>query len=143
MVECTNSKESNMGMPLPQGKVRVYKADSEGRLQFVGEDRVSHTAVNEPVRLYLGDAFDVIATKVVKETKVISRRSQETTIEVVIRNRKTTPESISVYDHFSSEWTVVNSSVKPRRVDSRTAEFDLNVDANATTVLSYTIRQTW
>ncbi|MFN9778258.1 MAG: DUF4139 domain-containing protein, partial [Candidatus Kapaibacterium sp.] len=143
MVECTNSKESNMGMPLPQGKVRVYKADSEGRLQFVGEDRVSHTAVNEPVRLYLGDAFDVIATKVVKETKVISRRSQETTIEVVIRNRKTTPESISVYDHFSSEWIVVNSSVKPRRVDSRTAEFDLNVDANATTVLSYTIRQTW
>jgi hypothetical protein len=143
MVECTNSKESNMGMPLPQGKVRVYKADSEGRLQFVGEDRVSHTAVNEPVRLYLGDAFDVIATKVVKETKVISRRSQETTIEVVIRNRKTTPESISVYDHFSSEWTVVNSSVKPRRVDARTAEFDLNLDANATTVLSYTIRQSW
>jgi hypothetical protein len=143
MVECTNSKEANMGMPLPQGKVRVYKADSEGRLQFVGEDRISHTAVNEPVRLYLGDAFDVIATRVVKENRSVSKRSQEISIEVSIRNRKSSRETVSVVDHFGTEWTIVASSVKSNKLDARTVEFPLSVDANSSVTLSYTVRQTW
>ncbi len=143
IVECVNSKESNMGMPLPQGKMRVYKADSEGRLQFVGEDRISHTAVNEPVKLFLGDAFDVVATRVIKESKMISKRGQETTIEVSVRNRKSTRETVSVMDHFGTEWTIVSSSVKPVKVDARTAEFPLPVDANSSVVLTYTVRQSW
>jgi hypothetical protein len=132
-----------MGMPLPQGKVRVYKADSEGRLQFVGEDRISHTAVNEPVRLYLGDAFDVIATRVVKENRSVSKRSQEISIEVSIRNRKSSRETVSVVDHFGTEWTIVASSVKSNKLDARTVEFPLSVDANSSVTLSYTVRQTW
>ncbi len=52
-----------MGMPLPKGIVRVYKRDSKGNAQFVGEDRIGHTPRNEQIRLKLGEAFDVTATK--------------------------------------------------------------------------------
>jgi len=38
-----NSEANSLGVPLPAGTVRVYQADSKGRMQFVGEDHISHT----------------------------------------------------------------------------------------------------
>ncbi|MDX1439498.1 MAG: hypothetical protein R3284_06300, partial [Rubricoccaceae bacterium] len=63
VLEMVNSEENSMGMPLPKGKVRVYKKDSRGNLQFLGEDLINHTPRNEQIRLYIGDAFDVVGTR--------------------------------------------------------------------------------
>ena len=63
VLEIENAEANNMGMPLPAGTVRVYKADRRGALQFLGEDRIEHTPRDETVRLYVGDAFDVVATR--------------------------------------------------------------------------------
>ena len=68
-VEFNNDKESNLGMPLPKGVVRVYKNDKSGNAQFVGEDHIDHTPKKEDVRLKLGDAFDVTADKKQTEFK--------------------------------------------------------------------------
>ena len=40
---------SALGKPLPAGLVRVYAADSRGKSQFLGEDRINHTAKGQPV----------------------------------------------------------------------------------------------
>src|SRR5690606_12508230 len=58
-----NDAKSGLGMPLPKGKVRVYKKDDDGREQFIGEDLLDHTPKDEEVRLYLGNAFDVVGTR--------------------------------------------------------------------------------
>jgi hypothetical protein len=58
-LEIQNSKENRLGLPLPKGKVRVYKADSGGSQQFIGEDWIDHTAKDERVKIKLGNAFDV------------------------------------------------------------------------------------
>ena len=42
-VKFKNSKENNLGMPLPAGVMRLYKEDDAGALQFIGEDRIDHT----------------------------------------------------------------------------------------------------
>ena len=55
-----NSQENHLGMPMPKGKVRVYKKDQDGALQFVGEDQIDHTPKDEKIRLYIGDAFDIV-----------------------------------------------------------------------------------
>src|SRR5512143_111070 len=62
-VEFENREKTGLGIPLPKGIVRVYKRDSKGRVQFVGEDRIDHTPKNEKVRLKLGEAFDVTAER--------------------------------------------------------------------------------
>jgi len=62
-VELANKKDNNLGMPLPQGTLRVYKADADGSLQFIGEDRIDHTPKDEMVKIKMGDAFDVIAER--------------------------------------------------------------------------------
>src|SRR5512143_1379140 len=62
-IEFENREKTGLGIPLPKGIVRVYKRDSKGRVQFVGEDRIDHTPKNEKVRLKLGEAFDVTAER--------------------------------------------------------------------------------
>jgi hypothetical protein len=47
MLVFENSEDNNMGMPLPAGIIRVYKKDSEGQLQFIGEDSIDHTPREE------------------------------------------------------------------------------------------------
>ncbi len=50
-VELDNSEKSGLGMPLPKGTLRVYKADQSGAQQFVGEDAIeSHAARRETPR---------------------------------------------------------------------------------------------
>src|SRR2546422_5349059 len=41
-VQFENREASRLGMPMPKGVVRVYKKDSAGNAQFVGEDRIDH-----------------------------------------------------------------------------------------------------
>lgn len=38
MLEFQNSKRSHLGMPLPRGKVTVYRRDLDARNEFIGED---------------------------------------------------------------------------------------------------------
>ena len=65
-LEMKNDKASGLGLPLPAGKWRIFKADGAGR-ELVGEDQSGHTAKDETLRLTLGDAFDVVGERTVLE----------------------------------------------------------------------------
>jgi hypothetical protein len=56
MLEFKNSEASHLGMPLPKGKVKVYRRDVDGRNEFIGEDQIDHTP-KERLRLYTGNAL--------------------------------------------------------------------------------------
>src|SRR5438309_2089805 len=95
-VQFENRESSRLGMPMPKGVVRVYKKDSSGNAQFVGEDRIDHTSKNERIRLKLGEAFDVTADK--KQTDFRRREPGnkasyvfESAYEIVLRNAKKEP----------------------------------------------------
>ncbi len=143
IVELKNSKQNNMGMPLPKGKVRMYKADRQGRLQFVGEDAIDHTANDEKVRLYIGDAFDVVGTKIQKEVKQVSKRANEVSYEVTLRNHKENSVEVSIMEHAYGDWEVVSSSLKSAKIDASTAEFVTTLAKDESKTISYTIRTKW
>ena len=141
MLELANSEANQMGMPLPAGTVRVYKADSRGQLQFLGEDRIDHTPRNETVRLYIGDAFDVVATRRVVEERRISDREREVTVEVEVRNRKETPVEVDVVERqFWGDWRITQASHEHERLDARTAQFTVRLAADETVTVRYTAR---
>ena len=143
VMEFQNTAANNMGMPLPAGKVRVYQADSRGNLQFLGEDRINHTPRDERVRLYIGDAFDVVGTRRVVEERRISNRETEQTIEVEIRNRKETPAEVAVIERPGGYWRVTQQSHPFNELDARTIEFALRLAAGETQTVRYTVRTRW
>ena len=141
VLEVENAEANNMGMPLPAGTVRVYKADPRGNLQFLGEDRIEHTARNETVRLYIGDAFDVVGTRREVSNRRINSTTREITVEVEVRNRKETAATVDVVERvFWGDWRIIQSTHEAERIDSRTAQFTVTLGPDETETVRYTAR---
>lgn len=141
-----NDEKSGLGIALPKGKVRVYKQDDDRKEQFIGEDEIDHTPKDEEIRLYLGNAFDIVGERVQKDFRVIvSGHVVEESIEIKVRNHKTEAVEIQVYEHpwRWNEWDIPKSDAKWEKVDQSTLKFNVRLKKDEEKVLSYTIRYNW
>ena len=139
-VEFQNKKENNLGIPLPKGTVRVYKRDSEGSLQFVGEDSIDHTPKDEKIRIMLGEAFDVVGSRKQTDWKKISRNIYEASFEVSLRNHKKEDVTIKVLEPIPGDWMILSSSHEYKKTEAFVAEFLISVPKDTEVKLSYTVR---
>ena len=141
-----NDEKSGLGIALPQGKVRVYKRDEDGKEQFIGEDRIDHTPKDEEIKLYLGNAFDLVGERAQKDFKSIaSGRVVEETIEIKIRNHKNESTDVQVYEHpwRWSQWEIVKANAAWEKVDQSTIKFPVKIAKDGEQVVTYTIRYSW
>lgn len=139
-LEIVNDAASGPGVPLPGGRVRIYDADESGALQLAGEPTLRHTAVGETFTLDLGTAFDLAAERRVTNSRQISDRERETSIEVKLRNRKKSGVTVVVEEPVGGDFDVVQKSHDFRKKDAGTIEFDVPVPAGKESVLTYTVR---
>jgi hypothetical protein len=139
-VEMENKKEHNLGIPLPKGIVRVYKHDSEGSLQFVGEDRIDHTPKDEKVRVKLGDAFDVVGSRKQTDWKKIASDTYEAAFEVALRNHKKEDVTVKVIEPIPGDWTMLSASHEYKKTEAFTAEFAIPVPKDKEVKLTYRVR---
>jgi hypothetical protein len=139
-VEVQNKKENNLGIPLPKGTVRVYKSDSEGSLQFIGEDSIDHTPKDEKVRIKLGDAFDVVAARKQTDWKKIAYDTYEAAYEISLRNHKKEDVVVRVVEPIPGDWKVLSSSHEYKKTEAFTAEFSIPVEKDGEVKLTYRVR---
>jgi hypothetical protein len=141
-LELRNSKDSNLGMPLPAGVVRVYQRDSDGAQQFAGEDRIRHTPRDETITLRLGSAFDVVAERVQTDWRKINvlPYDAEAAFEIRIRNHKETDVEVTVRESLPrAEWKILQESPPGRKLDARTLEFEVRVPADGEATIRYRV----
>ncbi len=139
-IEFKNSKENSLGLPLPAGVVRVYKADTTGAQQFIGENRIDHTPKDESVRVKLGDAFDIVAERKQTDYKVIARRVFEYAYEIRLRNHKEEAVSVIVNEPIGGDWEMVSSSIPAEKTAAFAARFVVPIPKDGETVLTYRVR---
>jgi hypothetical protein len=139
-MEFTNSAAAGLGIPLPKGTIRVMKADTDGSLEFVGEDQIDHTPKDEKVRSLLGNAFDIVGERTQTAQQQISPRVYDESIEIKLRNHKTTAVTIVVVEHFWGDWTITTTSQPSTKKDARTAEWRIPVSPDGESVLKFTVR---
>ena len=139
-LELMNSKENNLGVPLPSGRVRFYEADASGTLQFTGETRIRHTPAGEKLTLDVGSAFDLSAERRQTADHRISDREREYSIEIKLRNHKDRDVTIVVDEPASGDVEVIAKSHEFTRKDANTLEFNIPVPAGKETRLTYTAR---
>jgi hypothetical protein len=142
-LEFDNSQQNGLGIPLPEGTLRVYKMDAEGSLQFVGEDLVEHTPKDEKVRVFLGHAFDVVGERKRTQSQKITDRSREESYEIRIRNHKEETVEVVVVEHLPGDWTIRQSSHHFKKKDANTVEFSIEVPSDGEVVVTYTAHFRW
>jgi hypothetical protein len=146
MLEFKNSEKSHLGMPLPKGKVKGYRRDTDGRNEFVGEDSVDHTPKDETVRLYTGNSFDLIGERRQTNYKVDNNnRWADESFEIKVRNHKSERVEVRVVEHMYRwfQWDITAKSLEYAKNDARTVEFRPVIEAGGEAVIHYTVHYTW
>ena len=140
-LEIENAEQHHLGIPLPKGTLRVYKADAQGSLQFVGEDRIDHTPKDETVSVKMGEAFDVVGERRQTSFTRLSRRSSEVSWQIVVRNHKDEDVQVRVEEPMYGDWEVVASTPEQHaKPDAHTLRFEVTVPKNGEVKIGYRVR---
>jgi len=130
---------------LPKGKVRLYKEDVDGAALLIGEDSIDHTPKGEHLRLYVGDAFDIVGERVQTDFTRPSEKSLEESYKITLRNHKDEAVEVRVVEHLFrwSDWRILRSSDDYTELDSSNIEFRVQIPANGERSVTYTVRYFW
>jgi hypothetical protein len=136
------NRDGQLGIPLPGGIVRLYKNDSRGLGQFLGSDQIPHTPKNEPVRLHLGDSFDVTARK--KQTDYHQDGcTSDSSYEIVVANAKSVPQDVLVVESIPGEWRIPSENLPHSKSSSSTANWLVHIAPEGRSTLTYTAHVKW
>ncbi|MBM4286393.1 MAG: hypothetical protein FJ128_14290 [Deltaproteobacteria bacterium] len=146
MLEFQNAEKARLGMPLPQGKVKLYRRDLDGRNEFIGEDSIAHTPKDETLRLYLGNAFDIVGERRQTDFRLDkSKRWASESFEIKVRNHKKEAVEVRVVEHLYRwiQWDIPQKSMEFHKTDARTVEFRPTVAPGGEAVITYTVHYSW
>ena len=146
MREFKNSEGNHLGMPLPKGRLRFYKQDNDGQLEFTGENTIDHTPKDEVMRVYTGNAFDLVGERRRTNYKIdTSGRAIDESFEIKLRNHKKEPVEIRVVEHLFRwfTWDITEKSDPFVKTNAQTIEFREQLKADEEKTLHYTVHYSW
>lgn len=141
-LEFKNAISKGLGIPLPKGTVRIYKRDKADNVQFIGEDRIDHTAEDELVVLTLGKAFDITAEKTQTGFRKKSGFSPynylyQSAFVIEIHNAKAEPVQVQVIEPIPGDWQIIKESHHHTKAAASKAVWLIDVPAKGKTQLTY------
>lgn len=145
--EFRNTRENGLGLPLPKGRTRFYRQDdADGSIEFTGENTVDHTPEGETVRIYTGDAFDIVGERKRTDYKLERSDAQlEESFEIKVRNRKKEPVEVRVTERLYRwfNWTLLENSDPYVKTDHRNIEFRVTLQPDEEKIVTYRVRYDW
>ncbi|HLW98466.1 MAG TPA: DUF4139 domain-containing protein [Candidatus Acidoferrales bacterium] len=148
MREFANTTANHLGIPLPAGRIRFYRRDTDGHLEFTGENMIEHTAQDETLHIFTGTAFDIVGER--KQTSYRINQNQnaravDESFEIKLRNHTKEAVEIRVVEHLyrGYTWTIGEHSDPFQQTDSRTAEFRVKVEPGGEKTVTYAVHYTW
>ncbi len=146
MQEFKNSKANNLGMPLPKGRLRFYRRDDDGQVEFTGENVIDHTPTDEIVRVYTGNAFDIVGERRRTNYRLDSRNnSLDESFEIKVRNHKKEAVEVRVVEKLYRwiTWDVQQKSDPFTKIDSKTIEFRAQIPPDGEKTITYLVHYSW
>jgi hypothetical protein len=137
-----NTRNNKLGKPMPAGTVNIYKKD-DNSLILIGLDHINHTPVENEVTWEIGKAFDLKVHELLKEMNRISNRVSDRTYEITFSNQKKDPVIIEVNRNIGTNGEIRQASQQYEKVDATTVRFYVTVRPKGSTILTYTVRNTY
>jgi hypothetical protein len=146
MQEFKNSKANHLGMPLPKGRLRFYRQDDDRQMEFTGENVIDHTPTDETVRVYTGNAFDIVGERRRVDYKIDTyRKFADESFEIKVRNHKKEAVEVRVVENLyrGTNWELTEKTQEYKKLDSQTIEFPVQIPADGERVITYTVHYSW
>jgi hypothetical protein len=146
MEEFKNSEVNHLGIALPKGRLRFYRRDTDGHLEFVGENTIDHTPKDETLRIFTGNSFDVVGERKRTNIRVDSAHNwMDESFEIRVRNHKKEAVTVRVVEHLYrwTNWKLIEQSQESHKMDAQTVEFPVTIAPDGEQVVTYTVHYSW
>ena len=146
---CRNSrtlKRITSACRCPKAASALYRRDEGGQLEFTGENTIDHTPENETLRLYTGNAFDIVGERHRMNYRIDNDHNWiDESFQIKVRNHKKQPVTVRIIEHLyrCDNWDIRQSSDEFKKNDSHTVEFTVQIPPNEEHVLNYLVHYTW
>lgn len=137
MIKFKNTEENGIGKPLPKGTIKVYMKDTDGNLEFIGEDSINHTGRNEEVVINTGTAFDLVGSTLVKDQEQLKRNESERTFQITLRNNTKEPKTVNVIHQLGGNSRIVASDITPEIDTNLKATFKVDIPADSQVIFTF------
>lgn len=139
LIKFKNEEEYGLGIPLPKGKIRIFKKEAADEEEFIGADNINHTPKNEEVELKVGTAFDIKGKFTVTSSDRPTKKTRREVYEIELRNRKEEDVVIEVIKRLGRNWKIEESDEKYEKKDAFTIQFNIQVPAEHSKKFSFTV----
>ena len=140
-IKFKNDEASGLKLPLPKGRIKIYQEDKADKsLQFIGEDRIKHTAVNQEVVVTIGNAFDLVGKTEQLEYKKIDRKLIQKKMRVTLENQTKETKEIEVIHNISGDWTILNNNINYRKINAHQIKFIVSIKAGGKQIINWSER---
>lgn len=146
MEQIKNTQANHLGMALPAGRIRLYRQDADGQMEFVGQSMINHTPAEDTVKITTGSAFDVKGTRRQTDFHINQNAHDlDESFEITLTNQKAEAVKVRVVEHMNrgENWEIQEKSAEYTKVDSHALEFPVDVPAKGQAKLRYSVRYTW
>jgi hypothetical protein len=134
-----NRAKDGLGLPLPQGAIRIYEPDRSGSLRYTGAAAIPNTPRNQKVRMTLARAFDLFTEARVTKVSRIRRRTLRKEVELIAHNEMARGIDLRVVQAFGGRWKIGNASQPYVRLDAGSAQWRVTVPASGEANLRYAV----
>ncbi len=132
---------NDMQSPMPAGAFRVYESDNEGADHFTGENYIQDIADGEPVRLQLGESYNLRIYRNQTSWKSIGKKGGKATYEVKVTNASDTDATVRLIETVDGK-SSLSSKMASQKKDNRTYQWELLVPAKGEAAMTYTVSTT-
>jgi hypothetical protein len=146
MQQFVNSVKNGLGIPLPKGKLRFYRKDSDGSLEFTGESLIDHTPKDETIRVYTGNSFDLSGERKRTNFQIDTAKDWlDESFEIRLRNHKKEPVTFTVAERLyrGLNWRITQESHAHKKTEAQKMEFQVAVAPDSEQLVTYTVHYTW
>lgn len=142
--EIDNAREGVLAEPLPEGVIRAYESDADGRRYFLGEDDLPDIAVGRDLEADVASASDVrIASKILrKQSRAAGDATRhEVRVEQVVSNARPAAVEVEITlgEDFYAAIDVTGANRRMVRGES-VPTWRFSVPANSSETLTYAAR---
>lgn len=105
-----NTKAEKLGIPLPEGGIKVFKRTQDGSLFYVGENKTPPIPVDKLLSLRFGTTTDIQAEMRQTDFRKLGNQIVESGYRLDLKNMTKFPRQVTIFQPVAGEWVVLRES---------------------------------
>jgi hypothetical protein len=134
-----NAVSQGLGVPLPQGIIKVFQRSKDYSLLYIGENKTSLIPLGKSLSLRVGSTKEITTEMRQTDYRKLGSKVVESGYRLDLKNTTDSPKQVTVFQNVPKEWIILRET-HPHGEEENRVEWILNLAPQEEVSLRYRIR---